>query len=210
MGYAGDQRHAFSDALSQVGPDAPTLCQGWTAYDLAAHCWAREHNARALVGIGVKRFEGLADQAMADVRERYGYAELASNLRQTPPTPVTLLPGGDDLVNAAEYFIHTEDVRRANGLPLRTLPRDFSDLLWKRLGLIGRMFFGGSPVGVILERSDVPGESQRVKAGAKTVTIVGRPGELVLFAFGREEAADVQIIGLPEAVRGLLAAKRGA
>ena len=35
--------------------------------------------------------------------------------------PVRALPGVDELANTGEFFVHTEDVRRANGLPLREL-----------------------------------------------------------------------------------------
>lgn len=209
MGYATDQRHAFSAALLEVGPEAPTLCEGWTAYDLAAHCWVRERSAKALLGIGSKRFEHLAAAEMDATKGRMGFVELATRLAETPRTPVTLAPGGDDMVNAAEYFIHTEDVRRANGLPNRPSDPDLEDMFWARLGLIGRVFFGSSPVGVVLERAGT-GQTHRVKAGAQTVTLLGTPSELLLFAFGRERAAAVRPIGLAASVQALLAAERGA
>ena len=72
MDIATTERQAFSDALLQVGADAPTLCAGWTAYDLASHCWVRERSVKALLGIGLARFAPLAEQEMADVRERLG------------------------------------------------------------------------------------------------------------------------------------------
>lgn len=210
MGFATDQRHAFSDALLQVGADAPTLCVGWTAYDLASHCWVRERSVKALLGIGSKRFEHLAEAEMARAREQYGFVELASRLRDTPRTPVTLIPGGDDLVNAVEYLIHTEDVRRANGLPRRDIDPAFEDVLWRRLPMLGRVFFGKAPVGVLLERSDADAPPARVKAGASTVTLIGCPSELILFAFGRQSAADVRLIGEPDAVDALRRANLGA
>ena len=210
MDIATTERQAFSDALLQVGADAPTLCAGWTAYDLASHCWVRERSVKALLGIGLARFAPLAEQEMADVRERLGFVELASRLRDTPRTPVTLVPGGDDLVNGLEYFIHTEDVRRANGLPARPVDPAFEDVVWKRLRLLGRAFFAKVPVGVRLERSDAPAPAVRVKAGASTVTGVGRPTELLLFAFGRKDAADVRLIGEPESVDAVRHADLGA
>jgi len=36
MGYSRDERLGLCATLDQVGPDAPTLCAGWTARDLAA------------------------------------------------------------------------------------------------------------------------------------------------------------------------------
>ena len=37
MGFAALERAALCDALLEVGPDSPTLCDGWTSHDLAAH-----------------------------------------------------------------------------------------------------------------------------------------------------------------------------
>lgn len=210
MGYAADQRLAFSSALLEVGPDAPTLCEGWTAYDLAAHCWVRERSGKALLGIGSKRFEHLATREMAAAKERMGFVELATKLRETPRTPVTLVPGGDEAVNAAEYFIHTEDVRRANGLPRREIPDGYEVVLWRRLPLMGKLMLRKAPVGVRLEWAGSDAEPLRVKAGASTVTIVGLPSEILLFAFGRQDAADVQLIGEDASVRALREAKLGA
>jgi hypothetical protein len=51
---ARSERHALCDLLTEVGADAPTLCEGWNAFDLAAHLVVRErrpdgvtHEARA-------------------------------------------------------------------------------------------------------------------------------------------------------------------
>ncbi len=208
MRYALQQRRALSDALLEVGPSAPTLCEGWTAHDLAAHCWVREHHPQALLGIASKRFEHLAADAMERTKQRYGFVELATRLASTPRTPITLVPALDEAVNTTEFLIHTEDVRRANGLPKRLLEPGLEQALWQRLGLIGRMLFARSPVGVVLEASGTDDVPVRVKAGASTVTLVGRPEELLLFAFGREKHADVRLIGDQPSVDALLAAER--
>ena len=31
------ERQQLADLMASVGPDAPTLCEGWTVRDLAAH-----------------------------------------------------------------------------------------------------------------------------------------------------------------------------
>src|SRR3954447_13193741 len=36
------ERTELLDTLHAVGPDAPTLCEGWTAHDIAAHLAASE------------------------------------------------------------------------------------------------------------------------------------------------------------------------
>ena len=40
--WAQSERHALCDLMDEVGPDAPTLCGGWTAAHLAAHLVVRE------------------------------------------------------------------------------------------------------------------------------------------------------------------------
>src|ERR1700678_3703297 len=40
------ERRALCDLFGELGPDAPTLCEGWTTSDLAVHlimCEARPH-----------------------------------------------------------------------------------------------------------------------------------------------------------------------
>src|SRR5437764_783312 len=41
--WAEQERAALADALEQLGPDAPTLCEGWATKELAAHVYVREH-----------------------------------------------------------------------------------------------------------------------------------------------------------------------
>ncbi|MCW2608081.1 MAG: hypothetical protein JWO60_2774, partial [Frankiales bacterium] len=42
MSVAAAERAALLDLLAASGPDAPTLCPGWTTHDLAAHLVVRE------------------------------------------------------------------------------------------------------------------------------------------------------------------------
>ena len=210
MGYATEQRQAFSDALLEAGASAPTLCEGWSAYDLAAHCWVRERRPKALLGIASKRVAHLAEAEMAAAKESMGFVEMATKLRERPTTPLTLLPGGDDLVNAAEYLIHTEDVRRANGMDRREIAPGLQVLLWRRLPLMGRALLAKAPVGVRLEWVGTDAEPIRAKAGASTVTIAGVPSEILLYLFGRKDAADVQLIGEEASVVALRRTKLGA
>ena len=51
MGYSREQRLALCTTLEEAGPDAPTLCAGWTALNLAAHLVLREHRLDASAGI---------------------------------------------------------------------------------------------------------------------------------------------------------------
>ena len=39
--FASIERAALVDLMAELGPDAPTLCTGWTTRDLAAHLVVR-------------------------------------------------------------------------------------------------------------------------------------------------------------------------
>jgi hypothetical protein len=94
--------------------------------------------------------------------------------------------------------------------------------MWRRLKLLGRAMFRSAGVGVVLERQrressqlsngdsfrPAEGDSLRVLGGSSTVTVVGRPSELMLFASGRMGAADVALVGEPVAVRTLATGDR--
>ena len=208
MPFARTQRVALSEALLSVPADAPTLCAGWTAHDLAAHVWVREREPAAALGLVSARFAGATERAMAEVKASRPYPELARALRETPRTPATLLAAIDDLANAAEFLVHTEDVRRPNGLPPRLLARDLEDWLWARLPLMARGLFRQVPTGLVLER-EADGATVRVRPGSTRVTIVGRPSEIVLFAFGRTADARVDLIGPDAQVADLRAGQTG-
>jgi uncharacterized protein (TIGR03085 family) len=109
------------------------------------------------------------------------------------------LPGMDERANLVEYFVHHEDIRRAQPA---WQPRDISaglaDDLWRRLRL-ARLMLRGAPVGVELVRADAgerPGRV-RITARARTpvVTVTGEPAELTLWTMGRTSAADVRLDG---------------
>ena len=51
MTLARDERLALCALLDQTGPQAPTLCEGWTTGDLAAHLVLREHRPDAGAGV---------------------------------------------------------------------------------------------------------------------------------------------------------------
>jgi uncharacterized protein (TIGR03085 family) len=114
------------------------------------------------------------------------------------------LPGADERLNVVEYFVHHEDVRRAQpGWQPRTISGELADLLWDRLRL-ARLMLRKAPVGVELARSDSAGESAQsrngrvritVKASTPVVTVSGDPAELTLWTMGRTNVASVQMEG---------------
>lgn len=217
MTFARTERAALCDLLDRVGPDAPTLCDGWSTQDLAAHLWIREADPLGAPGIVAKPLAGLTERRMAETRERWPYAELVDRVRQGPTRfSVFAFPGVDEEANTVEYFIHHEDVRRAGSdpEPPRDLDPEVEDWMWRRLKLMGRAMFRRSPVGVVLERAqseDAVGEPPTIRAtpGRQTVTLVGRPSELLLYAYGRRPQADVRLIGEDDALEQLAAADLG-
>ena len=58
MSVAQRERAALVATMRSVGPDAPTLCEGWTTRDLAAHLVIREYRVDAAPGILIPLFAG--------------------------------------------------------------------------------------------------------------------------------------------------------
>jgi len=183
MTVAQAERAALSALLDEVGPDAATLCGDWRAKDLLAHLVLRENRPDAAAGILVPVLAGYTERVQQQVAQR-DFRGLVEQFRSGPPrlSPYRLL---DAQVNAMEFFVHHEDVRRADGdWAPRELSPEAQDGLWRRLRLISRVGYRHSPVGVVLQRSEGP--AMTAKRGSHPVTFIGQPGELVLHAFGRD------------------------
>lgn len=200
MSYARSERAALATALREAGPDAPTLCAGWTARDLAAHLVARERRADSGPGLLLRPFSGWTEKVRREYARR-DFTELVRLVETGPPllSPFAL-PGADAAANLTEHLVHCEDVRRARpGWAPRELPAGEQDALWALLRTRGRMFFRRSRVGVVLATPD--GRRATVLDRSPAVTLTGEPAELVLYAFGRTDHARVSLDGDPEAIR---------
>lgn len=213
--FARPERLALCDLLDAVGPDAPTLCVPWTTYDLAAHLWLRETDPLAASGIIVKSLAAQTARRMSELQTRVSYPELVQRLRTGPAKYSAFnLPGVDAAANATEYFIHHEDVRRAGSAPAkpRDLGHETQDWIFRRLRVLARAFWRRARVGVVLERDDdaaasIDERAFRVSPGTHTVTLVGRPSELLLFTSGRTGVAVVERIGDAEGLAELARAR---
>jgi len=203
--YARDERHALVDTMRAAGPDVPTLCGDWTARDLAAHLVLRERRLDASPGILVPALAGRTERVQRGIARKEWNA-LLEDVRSGPPlwSPFRLV---DEQANLAEMFVHHEDVRRARpDWTVRTLPDGMQDKLWSVATGVGRRGYRKSPVTVVLERPDGKRATVR-KAGAASVTLRGEPGELLLHAFGRDEAR-VEFDGSAENVAAVTALDR--
>jgi uncharacterized protein (TIGR03085 family) len=204
-GYAQAERQSLCDLFLAVGPGSPTLCEGWQTADLAAHLVLRERRPDAGPGILLSPFARYTARVQAQIRDRSSWEELVGTVRRGPPLP---LRPADEAMNTVEYFIHHEDVRRAGPEPEpRELSTSFQQALWRRLRGMGRLLFRRSPVGVVL---DAPGfGTATVSTKAPAVLVRGDPGELLLFASGRQGVARVNLEGDEDARSRLRAAPMG-
>ncbi|GAA4598504.1 TIGR03085 family metal-binding protein [Planotetraspora phitsanulokensis] len=209
MSFVRDERAAISTTLDELGPDAPTLCEGWTTADLAAHLVLRERRPDAAGGIALSFLSGYTGSVQNHLKNGRPYAQLVQFVRQGPPiwSPYRV-PGLDRLVNSVELFVHHEDVRRAQpGWEPRELPPESEEALWQQLKSGARLFMRKSPVGVVFRRT-AGGEVVAKKATPEAV-VTGDTGELILFAFGRGEHARVTFEGDADAVRRLRETRLG-
>jgi uncharacterized protein (TIGR03085 family) len=202
------ERAELCDLFASVGPDAPTLCEGWTTADLAAHLVVREHDPRSGPGILLGgRFGEYTEKLMARAKGR-GYERLVETIREGPPAVPWRIPRLRTMLNLNEYAVHHEDVRRANGLAPRTDRPDLQDALWGMLQRgAGMMLRKVKGTGVELVRPD--GDVVRARKGTPVARISGEPLEILLHLFGRGAHAQVEVGGDPEAVAILSAADLG-
>ena len=216
MSYARDERAALCALLDETGPAAPTLCEGWTTLDLAAHLVLREHRPDAGAGMSGGPLAGYTRRLQRALTSRTPYPRLVETIRNGPPLLSLFgLPEMDERLNVVEFFVHHEDVRRARpGWEPREIDGGLSNALWQRLKT-ARLVLRKAPVGVEFVRSDEPlptrsgAPSIRLTANARTpvVTVTGAPGELTLWTLGRTAAARVRLDG-SEADVGALSASR--
>src|SRR5262249_39079495 len=159
-------------ALAAAGPDAPTLCEGWTTRDLAAHVVLRERRPDAAAGIMIKPLAGHTEQVQHDMARR-PWDELLSEVRAGPPrwSPMAWEPI-DRTFNTVEFFVHHEDVRRGTpGWAPRDLDREQEHDLWERLQLAIRWLARRSPVGLVLRTPD--GDQIRARNAEPVATVSG-------------------------------------
>jgi uncharacterized protein (TIGR03085 family) len=217
MSYARDERAALCALLDETGPAAPTLCEGWATLDLAAHLVLREHRPDAGAGMLGGPLAGYTRRVQRKLTKRTPYPRLVETIRNGPPRLSLFgLPGMDERTNVVEFFVHHEDVRRAQpGWEPRETDSGLPEALWQRLKM-ARLLLRKAPVGVEFVRSDEPAPTRsgppsiRLTANARTpvVTVTGTPAELTLWALGRTSAARVRLDGSEADVSALSAARR--
>jgi uncharacterized protein (TIGR03085 family) len=207
---AAQERAALCTLLLQVGEDAPTLCSPWDTGDLAAHLLVRETRIDALPGLIIPPLRGYTAILEERLRRTVPYAEVVERVRTGPSLRTPLgLPGVRDRANLSEFFIHHEDVRRAEpGWTARELSPALSAQLWNGVRTMAPLVLRGIPSTRITLATPEGGERSVGRAeSAHHVTITGHPGELALYLSGRRAVAEVKISGDPAGQARLAAAK---
>jgi uncharacterized protein (TIGR03085 family) len=192
------ERHQLCDLALTVGEDAPTLCGDWTVKDLVAHLLVRENRPWSAVGIVVPPLAGLTEKSMERMaRKEFGV--LVEKLRDPGLTAYRLQPV-EVAANTLEYFVHHEDIRRAQpGWEPRVLDGADESLLWKFARGSGRMLARPVGVPVRIRRSDT-GATATLLRGEEPVVISGLPSEIALFLYGRDQLRGLGFEGPDDAV----------
>lgn len=195
------ERRELCDLFDRIGPFAPTLLDGWIAHDLAAHLVLREHDPLAgpcLVLPGP--FQRFGQRRQAKLARSMDFDRLVARLRSGPPFGFFRLSWVRSFPTLNEFFVHHEDLRRPNSGAVRILSPEMQAALWKNVQRGGRYLSRRLPT-FGLDVAWAGTEQQvTVRRGEPRARLSGSPGELLLYLFGRQAVAHVEVSGSPEAV----------
>lgn len=179
--------------MAQVEPDAATLCAGWSAHDLAIHLWQINRDPVAWPGIVVPALAGLTKQRADAVRRRWSYRDLVERLRsQSGGIACMPLDRFQDHRHAlGEYYVHTQDVARPNGIGQPAVDEDLADALWLRSLAAARTMRRRLPAGLVLAHPD--GRRTPIGRGDSRIIVTGPPSELLCWVYGRRSVAAVTV-----------------
>lgn len=181
------------DALDQVSADAPTLCEGWAAHDLAIHLWTLKHDPLGWPGIALPALAATATRRADRIRRRWSYGELVARLRadrgDIACMPLDRFSGHRHALG--EYFVHTQDVVRANDLRQEEPSNELEDALWLRVQVAARQLYRRRSPGLVLATND--GRSAHVTGSTPMTVVTGPPSELMCWVYGRAAVADVAV-----------------
>jgi uncharacterized protein (TIGR03085 family) len=210
MSIVQRERAALVEIMRAVGPDAPTLCEGWTARDLTAHLVVRERRPDALPGLLFGPLASYTARVQNQLTTSTKWENLVDLFASGPPvlSPFKIL---DPVASIHEMFVHHEDLRRAQaGWQPRELDASTTAAVRRRIPIISRVGLSKSmaalPARLMLRTPD--GQTVVAVGNGSPVTVTGQPQELLLFAFGRN-AVRVDFNGDDDVVAAVRAANRG-
>ncbi|GAA2042710.1 TIGR03085 family metal-binding protein [Yaniella flava] len=212
--YDGDDfvaasRAALVAALYAAGPNEPTLVEQWQTQHLAASVYLRENphqvTTRASGPTATATKTAIA-QLGEESTSRKAFYNLVRKIGDGPEGPPAEARGSvfSRLRRAVfdrreeveslllEFFVHTEDVRRAQARwAPRKLTDAYADALFEQLREQARKHYAQAKTGYVLVRTN--GERIVAKRGTTLTYVTGPAGELVLHALGRPDHALVLI-----------------
>jgi len=197
------ERKQLAELFDELGPDAPTLLGRWTTRDLAAHLVLREHDYLAAPGLVLPGAWGRLAERRRTALAGLDFRRLVATIRSGPPRGFFSIGWVRSVPNLNEFFIHHEDVRRANGCGPRTNSAAMDAALWRNVSrapwfLARRLHTTGLELHWAGTANTV-----RARRGEPTVRLAGPPGELLLYLFGRQGVAHVEVNGPADAVEAV-------
>ena len=208
--HALSERHLLCDELLRLGPDAPTKCDGWSTSDLAAHLVIREGRPDLAAGAWLPFLRDRLEREQSRMA-RGDYAALVERVRAGAPVWNPMhFEKVDEMANLVEYFVHHEDVRRAQpDWQPRELAGNLQHALWVAVRRSSRLMFRKSPTGIVLVAEGHGRHSAKLPDAHGTVVVRGTPAELVLYAYGRKDVSRVELSGEADDIAALQAAELG-
>lgn len=199
--FARRERTAICQTLRKLGPEQPTLCQGWSTKDLLVHLIVRENRPDAAVGLFIPFLSSYTDSISNKYKEK-SFEELIAIFENGPKSPSPFsLPKVDELANTFEFLVHHEDILRAQSdYQPRKLTEEDAKFIWSRFTKSAVFFMRKVKVGVVAKTDQ---GTYTLKRGNDVVTISGNVIDLVMFAFGRKNTTEINFEGNPTAVEKL-------
>lgn len=199
-----EEHRAMADTLTDVGPGAPTLLDGWTTTELAAHLASIDVAGGVVLFLGrqlitrvyprpTRGSRKLAARALERAMAK-GYDWTVDRVRSPHKLPMR---AGGGPVAIFEVFVHHQDVLRADpALPPRAAPPGLATCLPWLLAFHAKRLEG--------IRLEIETEAGRDGAGQGTpVAIRGEAGEVVLWLAGRAPHCAVEVEADPAVLERL-------
>lgn len=203
------ERAQLSDLFDELGPGAPTLLAPWTTRDMAAHLVLRERDYLAGPGLVLPGAWGRLAERRRTALAQKDFTWLVGAFRSGPPPGFFRIRWVRAFPSLNELFVHHEDVRRANGRGPRAHEQAMDKALWRNISrapwFLTRRLRGA---GLELQWAGTA-KTVRARRGEPTARIAGPPGEVLLYLFGRQGAAQVEVSGPAAAVEAVQRARFG-
>ncbi|MDN5686592.1 MAG: TIGR03085 family metal-binding protein [Brachybacterium sp.] len=200
------EREQFAATFRALGPQAPTILPGWDAADLLEHLSDRERDTPVVMAARLPGPLGRRAMTAREDQQARPWTERVERFRQGPGrSPVGAL---DRLSGQGELLIHHEDLRRAQeDWEPRALSEDQQAQAWRALTLLSRISVRvAADITLVSPRGGLRLRSRR---SAGSLRVHGETLELLLWASGRDEVAQVRVHGDEGALRALAEGRRG-